>query len=156
MAEIGKKLQVLKAVARQFNRHRVTWAVGGSLLLYFKGITDDFHDIDLFILQRDVPLVRRILEGMGSLQASMDSPQYQTRTFLEYDIDGVELDVMAGFAIVDGVVTYDCSLELPQIRERILLEGETIPLMDLRLWATYYKRMHRPDKAERILQFLGK
>ena len=51
---------------------------GASLLLYFKGITDDFHDIDLMISQKDVPVVCQILDRMGNLQESVPLPLYKT------------------------------------------------------------------------------
>ena len=39
-------------IAKKQKGH-VTWAVGGSLLLYFKGIVDEFHDIDLMVMAED-------------------------------------------------------------------------------------------------------
>ena len=39
-----EKLQVLVQLAALFNEHEIQWAVGGSLLLYFKGLVSDFHD----------------------------------------------------------------------------------------------------------------
>lgn len=44
-----EKLQVLVQLAELFNEHEIQWAVGGSLLLYFKGLVSDFHDLDLMI-----------------------------------------------------------------------------------------------------------
>lgn len=45
--ELDKKLKVLSDIAYVLNKNHVVWAVDGSLLLYFKGKTDLFHDIDL-------------------------------------------------------------------------------------------------------------
>lgn len=46
---IQHKLEILSQIAKKLNEGHITWAVGGSLLLYFKGIVDEFHDIDLMV-----------------------------------------------------------------------------------------------------------
>ena len=52
--ETERKLDVLADIARALNQSGVTWAVGGSLLLYFKGKTCVFSDIDLMVCETDV------------------------------------------------------------------------------------------------------
>ena len=42
-----EKMQVLAKIARVLNQKKVVWSVGGSMLLYFKGITETVQDIDL-------------------------------------------------------------------------------------------------------------
>lgn len=46
MAEVQKKIDLLKKIAHCFNEAGITWALGASMLLYFKGVVPDFHDID--------------------------------------------------------------------------------------------------------------
>lgn len=36
---INEKIEVLRKIAHQFNEEEVIWALGASMLLYFKGIT---------------------------------------------------------------------------------------------------------------------
>ena len=43
------KITVLKRVAARFNAAGITWALGASMLLYFKRIAPEFHDIDLMV-----------------------------------------------------------------------------------------------------------
>ena len=43
------KITVLKRIAARFNEAGITWALGASMLLYFKRIAPEFHDIDLTI-----------------------------------------------------------------------------------------------------------
>ncbi|MFQ8833366.1 MAG: hypothetical protein ACLR7U_11200 [Ruthenibacterium lactatiformans] len=52
--ETERKPDVLADIARALNQSGVTWAVGGSLLLYFKGKTGVFRDIDLMVCETDV------------------------------------------------------------------------------------------------------
>ena len=79
--------------------HLVQWALGASMLLYFKGITSEFHDIDLLVSEHDAECVRRILSEMGELcpPDPMPNPMYRTKAFMEFLIDSIEVDDMAGF-----------------------------------------------------------
>ena len=145
-----KKLAVLKRIAEAFNARRLTWALGASMLLYFKGIAPKFHDIDLMVTNEDAPAAREILAQMGSLLPSGDNAGFRTRLFLQFCIDGVEVDLMAGFAIQCGDQVHDCSLQPDQIREFHDLMGQRIPLQDLTCWLQYYEWMGRRDKAAAI------
>ena len=106
------------------------WALGTSMLLYFKGITSAFHDIDLMVADHDAECVRTILLEMGELRPSdpVPNPMYRTKTFMEFLIESIEVDVMAGFAIVHEGTAYDCSLREEQIVEKMPLGTEVIPL----------------------------
>lgn len=150
MTETDQKIELLKKIARRFHSANITWALGASMLLYFKKITTDFHDIDLMIVDDDVDAVRTILSEMGELQPPNPNARYQTKTFMEFVIDSVDVDVMAGFCILHDGKCYDCSLKEEQIVEWLSLDGESIPLQSPRLWHRYYKLMGREDKAEMI------
>ncbi len=145
------KIKVLKHIAKALNQAQITWSLGASMLLYFKGVTADFHDIDLMVLEKDVEKVKGIMGELGGvLQPINPSDQYRTKAFLEYKLWGVEIDIMAGFIIVFNDKVYDCSLTPDQIEEYLDLEGEQIPLQSLDLWRTYYGLMGREDKVQLI------
>lgn len=150
MDEREKKLEVLFRIAHSLNRGKVLWALGGSLLLYLKGKTDTFHDIDLMVGERDAEEAERRLSALGELLPQKSKAGYKTRRFLEYVIDGVEVDMMAGFVIVRDGVDYDCSLLPEQVAEYIQLKGETIPLQSLDDWRRYYELMGRTEKVKLI------
>ena len=145
-----KKLHVLHRIACELNRAGICWALGASMLLYFKGITDDFHDIDIFIADEDAGHARDILSRMGELLPSRPDRNYRTKLFLEYVIDGVDVDMMAGFAIVTGDTVHECPLLKEQIVEFVPLRDEMIPLQSLTLWLRYYQLMGRDNKVAMI------
>lgn len=150
MNESRQKLTVLSKIARVFNENQILWAVGGSMLLYFKGKTDIFHDIDLMVGEKDIDAAKALLLTIGDLLPEKPNPQYKTRHFLEFSVDGVDVDVMAGFIIVRDGKDYDCSLLPEQIEEYIPLNGELIPLQSLRDWRKYYELMGREAKVAMI------
>lgn len=150
MNELEKKLRLLAKIARVLNAHHILWAVGGSILLYFKGKTDTVHDLDLMVHEDDAAALKQLLLPMGTLAPPNPNRRYKTRQFLEFTIDGIDVDVMAGFVIVKDGKEYDCSLLPEQIAEYLPLYGERIPLQSLSDWRNYYTLMDRPAKVALI------
>ena len=152
MAGTEEKISLLKRIAHRLNEAQVEWCLGASMMLYFKEIVSEFHDIDLMISVDDVEVVESILSEMGTLCPSdqVPNPMYQTKCFMEYVIDAIDVDVMAGFAIVREDEVYDCSLCKDQITDQLMLEDEVIPMQSPRLWCTYYRLMGRNAKADMI------
>lgn len=158
MVETLEKLELLKKIAHRFNEVRIEWALGASLMLFLKGIVSEFHDIDLMVSVQDAERARAILSEMGELcpPNPNSNPMYQTETFLEFRIDSIEVDVMAGFAVVNEGKVIDCSLRENQITEKVLLGTEVIPLQAPLLWCNYYRLMGRAEKADMIEKALAK
>lgn len=148
--EVSKKLSVLKKVAILLNKNNIIWAVGASLLLYFKGITDNFQDIDIMVHEDDAAKAEALLTVIGALQPKIQNTQYKTKVFLEYVIDGVELDVMAGFTIVSNSAEHYFPLQKEDIKESMVLDGIAIPLQSVEVWKMYYALMGREDKVRMI------
>lgn len=150
MTEIEKKIEVLKQIAHRFNEAHIMWALGASMLLYFKGITEEFQDIDLMVANDDVERVRIILSEMGEIQPPNPNPKYRTKTFMEFIINSIDVDVLTGFSIISDGKIFDCSLQEEQIVEKMPLGTELIPLQSPLLWREYYRLMGRTEKVKMI------
>lgn len=148
--DIEHKLNVLSSIAEKLNSAKLTWAVGASLLLYFKGISDSFNDIDLMVVEADAERAKSLLLDMGQMQPPKPNGNYKTPYFYEFVIDGVEVDVMGGFIIVKDGQNYDCSLTRDMIVEHIVVNGQSIPLQAVSDWRRYYKLMRREAKVAMI------
>ena len=158
MKTVKEKLELLEKIAYYFNKENVEWALGASMLLYFKGITTEFHDIDLMVSTDDVKKVKDILLGMGKIQESNQDQNsiYRTKTFMEFVIDDIDVDVMAGLAILYEGKLYDCSLSENQIVEKIKLGRKLVPLQSPQLWCKYYQLMGRKEKMKMVERYLLK
>lgn len=155
MPEIGQKIELLKKIALQFEKAHITWALGGSMMLYFKGIVPVFQDIDLMVADADAQTAQSILCSMGQMQPQTPNPKFRSKAFMEFVINSVDVDVIAGFAIVSGDSVVDCSLQKEQIVERMPLGEACIPLQSPALWCRYYRLMDRNEKAQMIEQALS-
>lgn len=150
MKEIKDKIQVLSKIGRQLNDAKISWAIGASLLLYLKGITDHFNDIDILVKEEDFLSTKEILLAMGEVKPENPNTQYKTRHFLEFTVEEVEVDLIAGFVILKDGLEYDCSLEEDQIVEHLLVNQVKIPLQSVSLWRKYYAWMQRYKKVAMI------
>jgi hypothetical protein len=148
--EIKTKLSVLVKIAHLLNSNNITYAIGASLLLYFKGKTDTFHDIDIMVIDSDANKVKELLKSIDRLEAPNPNVKYKTKCFLEFNIDGVEVDIMSGFIIVKDGIDYDCSLKKEDIKDFINIDNELIPLDSLTRWRKFYELMDRPNKVKMI------
>lgn len=154
MENIKHKLTVLAHIAEEFNHKDVTWAIGASLLLYFKGITSEFHDIDIMIAEDDVETVKEILLSLGNIIHSKPNSKYKTKCFLEFHVDGVEIDTMAGFGIIYQDKEYYFPLKKEDIKDFTEVQGIKIPLQSIEEWRIYYELMERDEKVKMIDSYL--
>lgn len=148
MRSIKEKLNILSIIAKKFNENNIVWAVGGSTLLYLKGLTDFFADIDIEVKEDDVLLAKKLLNELGILKENKPNKDFKTKYFLEFVVDGVDIDLMAGFTIVNNGKEYYFPLKEDDIYKIIKINEEKIPLHSVLKWKEYYKLMNREDKVK--------
>ena len=147
--EQQRKLAVLARIAAELRQADVTWALGASGLLYFRGLAPDFHDLDLMVALEDAGKAERILDRLGQpLPPKPNASIYRTAVFREYTVDGVEVDLMAGMVIVKDGAAHDGSLRQEDIVGTVTVCGEPVPLHSLACWRRYYALMGRAEKAK--------
>lgn len=154
MENIQFKLTLLSQIAKELNNRNVTWAIGASMLLYFKGITSEFHDIDIMVSEEEFNIAKEVLLSFGKMQPPNPNDKYGTRYFGEFIVDGVDIDVIAGFVIIDKDKEYCFPLKRETIKDFTEVNGIRIPLQALEEWHTYYQLMGRTEKVKMIEAWL--
>ena len=150
MENLQAKLELLSQIAKELNDRNVAWAIGASMLLYFKGILSDFHDIDIMVSEEDFELVQEVLTSFGELQPPNPNSKYRTKRFGEFVVDDIDIDVMAGFIIMDEDREYYFPLKHEDIKDFTEIAGVKVPLQSLEEWRNYYQLMGRAEKAKLI------
>lgn len=151
MTEQKQILHILAEIAHVFNREQIHWALGASMLLYFCGKTDVFHDIDLMVSVQDAEYARRLLLEMNAKETyRATNKMYRTKYFYEFVLQKVDIDLMAGMIIVHDGKEEDCSLREEKIEQYTEVECERIPLYSLAEWRQFYAWMGRRKKVEMI------
>lgn len=153
MGEPKKQLAALSKLAQALNRENVLWALGGSMLLYCSGISTEVHDLDILIAERDVPAAERALLCLGTKKPEEPNTGFCSRYFGEFVIDGVEVDVIAGFTIVTPEGVRRFPLMETEVSGQMEIGGEEIPLHSLRVWRMYYGLMGRTEKVRLLDNF---
>lgn len=108
------------------------------------------------VAESDVENTKKILLSFGELQPKNPNIQYKTKDFMEFNIEGIDFDVMAGFVIVNNNIEHYFPLEKKDIKDYIDIQGTTIPLQSIEEWLTYYKLMDRTKKVKMISSYFDK
>lgn len=145
-----EKLKTFKKVAEALNQSQVNWGVGASLLLWFKGIVEDFHDVDLLVNLDSVSELENILKQFGKEKPLVPNNHFQSDFFKTYIIDELEFDVIGGFRIIEKETHYFPFTTAYQIYD---LDGISIPLDDLANWIDYYALMNRKAKSDLVKDY---
>lgn len=150
-----QKFSALQKIAREFNAEDITWAIGGSLLLYIRGLSDQFEDIDLIILERDALLSQRLLIKHGPMQPINPDEKYRTRGFFEFIIDEVDIDLMCVLSIMsDGIETL-FPFDESYIERFEPFGVEQLPLMYLEDWYLIYLIIGREPKIALLDEYFA-
>lgn len=125
-------------------------------MLYLRTIVNDFNDIDIMISENDIDKVKEIMSKYSINEKRDLHPKYKTKTFLEYNIDGIDIDIMAGFIIIAKGVSHYFPLISNENNEIFIIEETKIFLGSLETWLLYYNLMGRKDKAEIITNHMNR
>lgn len=151
-----KKLELLQRIAKELNREKIEWGLGGSLLLFVRGIVDQFGDIDLIVKESDVLRVNRLLNKMGILVPKEEDPIYHSKGFFQFDIDGVIVQVMSNLTVKYDDKLYTVPFDEHSIDKWEPFGQEKLPLMYLEDWYVIYQLIRRTEKIERLREHFGK
>ncbi|MCR8964228.1 hypothetical protein O0550_13600 [Brevibacillus halotolerans] len=142
---------ILDQVARlgkQLHQKDITFALGGSTLLYSLGLETTFRDIDITTDASVDKLSEALTEYPVTVEISGDGI-YNTQYRLSVELHGKEIDFMGNFSVKTktGVCHLPC---LPAY------EWRGIPVCAPEVWAVAYHLIDRSQKADRIYGYLEK
>lgn len=148
------KVDVLKKLATLLNNNDVTWNVGASCMLFLRGMITTFDDIDIMVHLDDVKTVMKLLSDYKMLERK-PSEDYKTKYFFEFVIEDVDIDIIAGFNIINNGKEHYFPLERNSKFDQIVIDDTIIYLESVEKWLEYYKLMEREDKVDIISQKTG-
>jgi len=96
-------------------------------------------------------IAKEVLLSFGKIQPHNPNSKYRTRYFGEFVVDGVDIDVIAGFSIFDkDNKEHYFPLKRENIKDFTEVNGIRIPLQTLTEWRSYYHLMGRTEKVKMI------
>jgi hypothetical protein len=159
MVEVILLIKALVRIANELNRLNVKWGLGGSLLLFQYGLTEKAHDLDIMVELEDYKIADAVLSSLGTKLKNREekSPVYLTEHFNEYVVDGIDIDLMAGFQISHEKGVYRYAFDELSTPESKWIDGIKINYTALEDWYVLYQLMsHGPLKANAIEHYLFK
>ncbi len=138
---------VLIHLAKELNGNRIIWALGGSLLLYYKGFDVKVNDIDILVDINSHDQLKEVLKPYPYTYVN-SNPKYQTEHFYQFTINQIDIDLMINFRVKTKSGLYKFPFDNSCISGTVSLEGEAIYLSSLEEWQKAYIAMNRLDKIK--------
>lgn len=140
-------------VAKELNKEQVSWAIGASLLLSFYKLVDDPNDIDIIVETSDIDKANKALKKIGYKKSCEESDFYSTKYFFEYEINKIDIDVMAGFVInYDSNKQYLYEFNKKSITKILNINNVEIPLTSLEDWYILYSLMSNRENKVNLIE----
>lgn len=137
--EYSERKEVFLKLDKSFKERNVKWAVGCSMDLFLRGLTDEFHDIDLIVARESIPMIEEIMEKLGAkLTATGGNGFCESDVYLHYQIGRVDVDIISGFRVMTFNTQYYYSYNEEEI-DWMEIEESKIPLISLEaMYILYY------------------
>lgn len=135
-------------IGKRLNEDDVLWGVGASVLLNEYNLVDNPKDIDLLVGLHSIEKVDKILRELGEKKAREQSDAFATEHFYEYNINGVEVDVMAGLKLRFGYGLYEFTFDEKSITKIKEQNGVKIPFTALEDWYVIYQMI--PGRLRKV------
>ncbi|HAM81741.1 nucleotidyltransferase domain-containing protein [Ornithinibacillus bavariensis] len=142
-------LNTLSIIGKEINKSKISWGVGGSLLLSFHQLIDWPNDIDILVDEQNAEQLNQILSSIATANEVIHYPPYKTVYFSKYSIDNIDIDVMGGFAIEHDEGIYKLSFNKESVVAHKKINGVEIPLCSLEDWYILYSLI--PGRREKAI-----
>lgn len=145
-------IDTLAEVAGALNRDGVHWGVGGSVLLQHFGLENQPHDIDIVVAEQDAESAAQVLDRLGTRKTRSEQGSYVTFRFLEYVVDGTDIDVMAGLGIRHSAGIYLYAFDERAVTDSMPAGTAVVPLTALEDWYVLYQLMVGREQRVRVIE----
>jgi len=147
-----KMLEAIGKVGQVLNEKDLLWGVGASMMLQSYGLTDTVNDMDIVVATKDIQVAIEALDTIGNQLLVPKKEEYVTRHFYTYSIDGVEMDVMAGFRIRHSLGVYEFPMDSKSITKKAMINGTEIAYTSLEDWLIAYSLMIGRDQKVAMIK----
>ncbi len=149
-------IDVLRKLSGQLEDQGVVWAVGGSLGLALRGASVDPRDIDIITDRVGAYHIERIFSDAVISPVSLKTSNKIQSHFGALNIDDVKVEIMGDFQIRLEDGTWQPPPDFTRLKQLVLLEGMSIPVLSLIWEYDSYSKLGRTDRAESVMAIIGR
>lgn len=142
-----QKMQTVKKIAAALQAARVTWGIGGDVLLYHNGIVFDFVEFVFFALPQHAAAAKAALYALGEEILPEAKAPRDAYCSTDYAIDGLICRLVTQFCVQDDTMDYRYFLAQSSIAETAHCEVE-LPYMALEDWYLFYALTQQSEKIQ--------
>ena len=146
---------VLKKIATSFEKNNIRWAIVCSLNLYFRGIVDDFNDIDLLVDAEDANLIRNImLNEIFAIPVEVPDIGFcRSDVIMYFDIGKVRVEIISGFRVLTFGTKYFYEYNSAEV-EIVKIDKIKLQLINLEAMYLLYGMMEGWQQKRRYKRLL--
>lgn len=148
--DIATKLDTLTLLAQTFRENHIEWALGGSALLYLKGIVKEFCNIRIMIKEQDANRIEELVKRITNHEIDVSVNSNKFSYHVNFKVNDVPIELFDGMKLKDGEEDKKINFSSFYVHECVMLGDEVIPLMACRDWCRWYLALGNLDKAEQI------
>ena len=147
-------------VVKELQKRNLSWALGCSMNLFFRGIVDDFNDIDIITNETSIKDLKETLEGLGAVLVGTGGNGYcESDYYYHFQLGRVDIDVISGFRILTYNSQYYYCYKKQQLDYFTVTDKLSINLYPLEAMYILYYMMEgwqprRKFKRDLIQKFL--
>ncbi len=152
-----KQYNSLMKISTMLNDNGINWGLGGSAMLYLKGIQTSISDLDIIVDINSFHMLKRMLRRINHTISSQDETSdsnYASKHFIQMNLDGVDIDIIVGFEITTDSEHYIYPSGDDLSKESLYLDNAEVRLCDIHDWLDAYTIMGRTEKLNLIKQYL--
>lgn len=155
-----ERRETFELVAKELQKRNLSWALGCSMNLFFRGIVDDFNDIDIITNETSIKDLKETLEGLGAVLVGTGGNGYcESDYYYHFQLGRVDIDVISGFRILTYNSQYYYCYKKQQLDYFTVTDKLSINLYPLEAMYILYYMMEgwqprRKFKRDLIQKFL--
>lgn len=152
-----KILQAFQKVYSQLTnpaRKPINWAVTGSFGMVLHGMQVEIHDIDLQTDKEGAfEIERRLVNSLVKIVHFRASERIRSY-FGTFEINGIKIEVMGGMQHLAADQTWGSPVAIETCHDWVDFNEMNIPVITLEHEVEAYQLYGRPEKAEKIKEFM--
>ena len=145
-------MNALSHLADVLDTMGLTWALGGSWVLYRVGALKQPRDVDVVATGLSATELKERLDQLGPIRIKEKSPLFSTVVGYEFDFEGLEVDLLLDFGVntEKGSVVLDLEREKPF--QMVRAGNREIPVCSLETWHIFYLLMGDPKQRVPMIE----
>lgn len=129
--EYLERKEALFKVILEFEKANIHWGLSCSMNLFLRGLVDEFHDLDLIVDDKDISLIKKVMENMGGILVATGGNGFcESNVYMHYQLGRVDIDIIAGFRVVTFGTKFLYNFNKDEI-EFVQIDKINVPLIPM-------------------------